>query len=147
MRRKIGRHISLLITEPVRREKIQGNTMMRACGLFLVAMEVFFYVSDAQIIISDPTSSMMSKTSFYEQVKEELLSQFASVIDEIRTVSLQNRQDVRILTDQVSTLNEIRANNENIYAKITIDATSTQTQLYFRMSKQKISSLPPLWMK
>ena len=37
-----GRHISLLITEPVRRDKIQGNTMMRACGLFLVAMEVFF---------------------------------------------------------------------------------------------------------
>ena len=63
----------------------------------------------------------MSKTSFYEQVKEELLSQFASVIDEIRTVSLQNRQDVRILTDQVSTLNEIRANNEKIFVNITGD--------------------------
>lgn len=81
--------------------------MMTACCLFLVAMEVFFSVSDAQIIISDPTSSMVSMTSFYEQVKEELLSQFASVIDEIRTVSLQNRQDLSILTDQVSTLNEI----------------------------------------
>ena len=127
----------MLITEPVRREKIQGNTMMRACGLFLVAMEVFFYVSDAQIIISDPTSSMVSKTSFYEQVKDELLTQFASVIDEIRTVSLQNRQDVRILTDQVSTLNEIRANNENIYAKITRDAASTQTQLSNVLAKNQ----------
>lgn len=58
-----------------------------------------------------------------------MLSQFASVIDEIRTVSLQNRQDVSILTDQVSTLNEILASNEGIFAKITSDAASTQTQL------------------
>ena len=113
--------------------------MMRACCLFLVAMEVFFSVSDAQIIISDPTCSMVSKTSFYEQVKEELLSQFASVIDddEIRTVSLQNRQDVSILTDQVSTLNEIQASNENIYAKITSDAASTQTQLSNVLAKNQ----------
>ena len=118
--------------------------MMTACCLFLVAMEVFFSVSDAQIIISDPTCSMVSKASFYEQVKEdlELLSQFASVIDEIRTVSFQNRQDVSILTDQVSTLYEIRPNNENNYAKITSDAASIQTQLSNVLAKnQQIASV------
>ena len=120
---------------------------MTAWVLFFVAVKVSFYVNDAHTILSHQSCCMTSEISFYEQVKDELLSHFASVVNEIRTLSVQNRQDVSILTDQVSTLNEIRANNENIYAKITIDATSTQTQLYFRMSKQKISSLPPLWMK
>lgn len=93
--------------------------MVTAWVLFFVAVKVSFYVNDAQTILSDQSCSMTSEISFYEQVKDELLFQFASVVNEIRTLSVQNRQDVSILTDQVSTLKEKQANNEKIFVNIT----------------------------
>lgn len=99
--------------------------MMAAWVLGFVALKVSFYLNDAQTISNGPSCYMVSRTTFYEQIKDELFSQFASVVDEIRTLSVQNR----LLADQVSILNEQRAKDEQIIAKITSDVSSIKTQL------------------